>query len=253
MEIDLVNQEPVIDIQGLWFSYPNETVLEDVSFQISGNDFVAIVGPNGGGKTTLLKLILGLCLPDKGSISVFGSHPQRVRKRIGYMPQHSNVDPNFPATVMDVALMGRLGCANKLFARTDKTATRQALEMVGMDSLVGRAFASLSGGQRQRVLIARALASEPELLLLDEPAANLDIGIEEELLGYLAKLSKQMTVVLVSHDLGFVSSFVRRVVCVNRRVVVHPVHDITGEVIREVYGSDIHMIRHDHLHNGTTE
>ncbi len=248
-----MNQEPVIDIQDLWFSYPPETVLEDVSFQIGSNDFVAVVGPNGGGKTTLLKLILGLCLPDKGRITVLGSRPQHVRRRIGYMPQHSNVDPHFPATVMDVALMGRLGCTINPFARTDKTAARQALEMVGMDSLGGRSFASLSGGQRQRVLIARALASEPELLLLDEPTANLDIGVEEELLSYLAKLSKQMTVVLVSHDLGFVSSFVQRVVCVNRRIVVHPVHDITGEVIREVYGSDIHMVRHDHLHNGTAE
>ncbi len=246
-----MSQEPVIDIQGVWFSYPQETVLEDVTFQISSNDFVAIVGPNGGGKTTLLKLILGLCQPDKGSVSVFGSRPHRVRKRIGYMPQHSNVDPQFPATVMDVALMGRLGCRRGPFGRADKSAARTALEKVGIDNLSSRTFASLSGGQRQRVLIARALASEPELLLLDEPTANLDIGVEEELLGYLAKVSKQMTVVLVSHDLGFVSSYVQRVVCVNRRIVVHPVHDITGEVIREVYGSDIHMVRHDHLHNGT--
>lgn len=167
------------------------------------------------------------------------------------MPQHSNVDPNFPATVMDVALMGRLGCSRGLFTWADKKKARRAIEMVGMGSLAARSFSCLSGGQRQRVLIARALASEPELLLLDEPMANLDIGVEEELFGYLAKLSEQMTVIMASHDLGFVSSFVSRVICVNRNVVVHPIHDITGEIIREVYGSDIHMIRHDHLHNGT--
>lgn len=166
---------------------------------------------------------------------------------MGYMPQHGHHDPQFPVTVMDVVLMGRLGNRwGGRYARTDKEAARVALAEVGLGEVSTRLFQSLSGGQRQRVLIARALACEPDLLLLDEPMANVDVLVENRLVQILQELNRRMTILMVSHDLGFVADIVKSVVCVNRCVVVHPTSEITGEVIRDLYGGDIRLVRHDH-------
>lgn len=209
---------------------------------------MAVVGPNAGGKTTLLKLILGLLRPDKGRVLVFGLTPAKARPRIGYMAQQTSFDFQFPVSVLDVALMGRLGHHGPFgfFSAKDKRAALEALERVEMDNLRNRPFSHLSGGQRQRVLLARALASEPELLLLDEPTSNVDAAIETELFEILDELNRHMTIVVVSHDLGFVSCFVRSVACVNRRLALHPTSSITGEMIHELYGGDVQMVRHDH-------
>jgi zinc transport system ATP-binding protein len=240
---------PLIDIEDLTFAYRRDPVLSEVNLQIGGRDFVSIVGPNGGGKSTLVKLMLGLLSPSRGHVRVLGGRPETVRSRVGYMPQHSQADPQFPARVMDVVLMGRLGQGWSLgpASRADRQAAIRALEHVEAAELARKRFSSLSGGQQQRVLIARAMASEPELLLLDEPMANLDLAVEANLYAHLEALSRTVTVVMVSHDLGFVSQFVRTVVCVNRRVVVHPVAEITGEIISEMYGGHVHMVQHDHL------
>ena len=152
-----------ISIKDLWFSYDGHPVLEDVNLSIPQGDFVSVVGPNGGGKTTLLKLVLGLLRPSQGEVRVFGAPPEQATRRIGYMPQQTQLDPQFPATVMDVALMGRLGHGRPFgpYSKKDKEVVSGALDQVGLYDLHKKAFSSISGGQRQRLFIARALACEP--------------------------------------------------------------------------------------------
>lgn len=247
-----MKNEPVIQLEHVSFGYNGYRVLEDVSLTIYERDFLCIVGPNAGGKTTLLKLILGLLKPGSGTVRVFGQSPVKTRSRMGYMPQHASLDPLFPVSVMDVVLMGKLGNGNKfgLFRKSDREAAMEALARVELCDIRKRAFSDLSGGQRQRVLIARALVSDPEILLLDEPTANVDAAVETGFYELLSQLNEKMTVALVTHDLGFVSHYVKGVACVNRRVVVHPTSEITGEMIQEMYGCDMHMVRHDTLIQG---
>jgi len=243
-----MKQNTLVSFQNVTFSYDGAPVLEEVSFTIQERTFISIVGPNAGGKTTLLKLMLGLLKPSRGTIEIFGQPPEKARPRIGYMPQYVQFDPNFPVTVLDVVLMGRLGNGMRLgpYGKTDKAIALEALHKLEMDKARNRPFMALSGGQRQRVLIARALTAEPELLLLDEPTANVDMAVETELFELLHAMSETITVVVVSHDLGFVSQYVQSVVCVNRRVMMHPTTAVTGEVISALYGADVRMVRHNH-------
>jgi len=240
--------ENAIEIDDLWFSYNSQPVLEAVNLRIARGEMASLVGPNGGGKTTLLKLMLGLLAPDRGEVRIFGQSPQDVRPPVGYMPQHASFDPKFPVNVTDVVLMGRLGRSASLgpYGRADRQAAAAALEEVRLADLAGRPFSELSGGQRQRVLIARALVSQPELLLMDEPTASLDVGVEQEFHALLRGLGRRLTVVVVSHDIGFVSEIVGKVVCVRRTVAVHPTAELTGELIRDLYGQDVRLVRHDH-------
>ena len=237
-----------ITCRDLEFGYDGKPVLRNVSLAIPEGDFVCVVGPNGSGKTTLLKLALGLLKPSSGTIEIYGQRPERSRGRIGYVPQHPRLDPLFPVSAMDVVLMGRLGRTRAFGAwrAEDREQALRALDEVGLTDRAGHHFASLSGGQKQRVLIARALAGDPDLLLLDEPTAGLDAHIEEGFYRLLQELNQRLTIVLVSHDLGFVSGFVRSVVCVGQEVVVHPTSEITGQVIADLYGSDMRLVRHDH-------
>jgi zinc transport system ATP-binding protein len=250
-----VNGEPVVTMKDVYFSYDGFPVIEETNLRVETHDFLAIVGPNGGGKTTLLKLILGLLHPAKGTVSVFGDTPERARGRIGYVAQNITVDQRFPVNVMDVVLMGRLGRKGSFgpYRKADKEAARQALREVEMLELHRRPFSALSGGQRQRVLIARALCSEPELLLLDEPTSNLDVHVERQIYELLGELNGRLTVVLVSHNLQFVSKFVKNVACVKRRVVTHPTCEITDEILKDFFGSDYLMVRHDLVHEGGHE
>ena len=241
-----MSAQPVVEIRDVSFAYDGTPVLEDVDLTIDDREFVSIVGPNGGGKTTLIKLLLGLLKPTAGTVRVYGASPVEARRRIGYMPQHTNLDPQFPVRVIDVVLMGRLGARFGPFREEDKKAAKTALRELEIEELARRPFSALSGGQRQRVLIARALAAEPDLLLLDEPTANLDLHVESELYELLKRLNDRLTIVLVSHDLGFVSQYVQSVVCVKRNVIVHPTTEITGETISEIYGGDMRLVRHDH-------
>ena len=238
----------VVEFQSVSFAYERQLVLEKVSLSIQQGDFVSIVGPNGGGKTTMLKLMLGLLTPKTGAVRLFGETPRRTRKRVGYTPQFLQVDYCFPVSVFDVVLMGRLqeGKWKARYDKTDKTAAEQALETMRLAEMKKASFRNLSGGQRQRVLIARALCANPELLLLDEPTSNIDPSSEEILFEILGELNKQLTIALVSHDIGFVSRLVKTVICVNRTVAVHPTSALNVQMIREIYGSDeIQMIRHD--------
>ncbi len=228
------------------FAYKKQNIIEDVDLQIQKGEFASIVGPNGGGKTTLLKLILGLIKPDKGTIHLFGKAPDKVRHKIGYMPQYAHLDMDFPATVMDVVLMGRLSNKTLWFSKKDRTESLKAIDEVGMASYVKTGYNELSGGQKQRILIARALCSNPDILLLDEPTANIDHQTEENLFSILQKLNSKMTILLVSHDLGFVSKYVKSVICVNRQVVIHPTTQMNGRLIKDIYHGDLKMVRHDH-------
>ena len=213
----------IVELSDVWFGYePGVPALEGVNFKIERGRSGCIVGPNGGGKSTLMRLLLGLLTPQKGKIRVFGTTPVAARPHIGYMPQYHQLDAAFPVTVFEVVLMGRMrkGFWGR-YAAADREAACRALEEMGIPELASRSFSELSGGQRQRVLIARALASEPELLLLDEPTANIDPGAEEQFYATLDVLRKRMTVLTVSHDLGFVNREIDLVICVNRRVTVH--------------------------------
>ncbi|MEN6406853.1 MAG: ABC transporter ATP-binding protein [Thermoguttaceae bacterium] len=236
---------PAISLSDVTFSYGGPPVLENVTLSIAERAAVSVVGPNGGGKTTLVRLMLGLLTPQRGEVRVFGQSPVRTRRRIGYMPQHMQHDPLFPVTVMDIVLMGRLAGYFGWPGRADRQAAVDALAQVDMDAYGRQTYASLSGGQRQRVLIARALCGNPDLLLLDEPTSNVDSLVEGRLLDLLRQLNRRMTIVMVSHDLGFVSGLVREVLCVNRRVAVHPTGEMTGATIHDLYGGDVRVVRHN--------
>lgn len=242
--------KPIIRLENISFSYNNGPVLEDVSFNVGPRDYVSIVGPNGGGKTTLLKLILGLVKPDSGRIVVFDQTPERARPKIGYVPQQFQFDSKFPIRVVEVVLMGCLNRTSRLggYRQVDRNAAMAALHEMDLADVCQRHFSELSGGQRQRVLIARALAAEPQLLLLDEPTAHIDSGSQSELYEYLQGLNQRMAVVVVTHDATFVASFVKSVLCVNRHVVKHPTSEITDDMITKLHGGEVRYVRHDHIH-----
>lgn len=238
--------ETDISLNHVTFTYRQQPILENVSLTVPEKEFACVVGPNGGGKTTLLKLILGLIHPDEGKIQVLGTTPEKARNRMGYMPQYAHLDMNFPATVLDVVLMGRLKQRGFWFSAKDRARAMDAIDTVGMTPYAHAGFNALSGGQRQRVLIARALCSRPKILLLDEPTANVDHETEENLFSILTSLNREMTILVVSHDLGFVSKYVKTVICVNRRLVIHPTTVMNGTMIKDIYYGDLKMVRHDH-------
>lgn len=247
-----MDKRSVVVMDGVSFSYNGHRVIENAQMVVREHDLLAIVGPNGGGKTTLLKIILGLLKPSHGSLTVFDKTPREARPLIGYMPQHAHLDPKFPICVKDVVLMGRLGHSFPLwrYTRKDRTVAERVLRELHLWDHRKTHYSELSGGQRQRVLIARALATEPRLLLLDEPTAGLDSVFGSELFGILKQLTERLTVVMVSHDLSFVSEHVGTVVCVNRKVLVHPTSEITGAVVDELYGAPVKVVRHDLLNSG---
>ncbi len=241
--------DPVILAEGVSFSYGGALALEGVDLTVNRGEAVCVVGPNGGGKSTLVKLILGLLKPDRGRLLLLGAHPEQTRSRVGYMPQYAHFDPRFPVTIMDVVLMGRLGeSLGGPYTAADRERALEALEEMQLRELAQKPFSDLSGGQRQRVLIARALVCTGELLILDEPTTNIDPFFETSLFEILQELNKRMSILMVTHDLGFASKFFKKVVCVNCRTVIHPTSEISGETIKELYGGDICMIRHDRSH-----
>ncbi len=242
----------VIQVDGVSFAYDRAgTVLSDATFSITRGDFACFIGPNGGGKTTLVKLLLGLLQPDAGTIRVFGAAPETARPRIGYMPQSAGLDPAFPVTATDVVLMARIASARRIgpYGRDHQRVAADALAAVGLAETGHRPFSSLSGGQRQRVLIARALACEPDLLLLDEPTSNLDLHSQNAFYDLLHELNKRLTLVIVSHDVTFISKYIQTVVCVNHCVDVHAAGEIAGDFVSEMYGHDMRMIAHEHTHD----
>lgn len=245
-----MDAEPIIVCRDVSFSYDGPLVLEGATLSVAPKDFVCVIGPNGGGKTTLIRLMLGLIEPLRGKVEVLGRSPKLARSRVGYMPQRAHLDPEFPVSVLDVVLMGRLGHGPGFgpHRRSDRAVAERVLAEVGLPEMGRRPFSSLSGGQRQRVLIARALACEPELLLLDEPTANLDPSVQESLYALLRDLNERLTVVLVSHDVGFVSVFFRTVICVNRTVHLHPTSELTAKRVADMYGREVRLLHYPSGH-----
>jgi zinc transport system ATP-binding protein len=239
--------DPVIECRDIVVRYGPVTVLDRVSFSVPERTTLCVVGPNGGGKSTLLKVLLGLIKPQAGSVSVLGMEPRRARLRVGYMPQHVEIDPLFPIDVEGIVRMGRLRAGGLgFYSREDRKATRRALEEVDLWEQRREAFINLSGGMKQRVLIARALVNDPELLLLDEPTAMVDAHVEARLLEHLKSLHDRMTILLVSHDAAFVSGLVDKVLCVNRSAELHPLAKVGDRAIERLYGGPVQAVLHHH-------
>ncbi|EIC22202.1 metal ABC transporter ATP-binding protein [Thiorhodovibrio frisius] len=240
--------EVVISAQALSFSYDAVRVLDAVTLDVRRGEFLGLVGPNAGGKSTLLKLILGLLEPTAGRLWVLGQAPRQARRRIGYVPQYPAFARDFPITVADAVLMGRLGTRRLMlrYAPQDRAAVTRALREVEAEDLARRPIGKLSGGQLQRVLLARALVGEPEILILDEPTANIDQRVEGEIFELLAQLNARMTILVVSHDIAFISGYVSRVACLNRTLVCHTTGTVDGRVITDLYGERVRGILHDH-------
>ena len=236
----------VVRLEDVWVRYNGVPILEGINLAIEQDDFLGIIGPNGGGKTTLLKIILGLISPSRGKVFVLGKPPEKSRSKIGYVPQHNLFDRDFPISVGDVVLMGRYGKSGlfRRYSSEDRRATQDALQTVGMLDYKERQMGKLSGGELQRIFIARALVAEPKLLLLDEPTASVDPAMQTEFYELLEKLKKQMAIVLVSHDISAVSIYVDKLACLNRQLHYHGSKEITPEILEATYKCPVQMIAH---------
>jgi zinc transport system ATP-binding protein len=251
---------PAIDIHALNFSYGSVPTLSGIELQVAEGEFLGIVGPNAGGKSTLLKLILGLLEPQSGSIKVLGHTSNMASRLLGYVPQYPSFPRDFPISVEQVVQLGRLGLDRNGGQRggkwhalwpgrvssADREAVGRSLAEVEAADIAKRQIGSLSGGQLQRVLLARALVGAPRILILDEPTANIDQRMESEIFDLLKVLNARMTILVVSHDVAFISRYVGRVACINRTLVCHNTDAIDGNVIQELYGEHVRMIAHSH-------
>ena len=227
----------IVKIKNVDFAYNGEYVLRNVSLTINQNDFIAMIGPNGGGKTTLLKLMLGLLKPDRGDISILGRSTQKASSFIGYVPQDVHLNQTFPITAIDIVLMGKLD-PKKRWAKksvSNRQEAMSALDRLEMATHAEKKIGELSGGQRQRVFIARALVTQPKLLLLDEPTASIDTKGQADFFRLLKELNAEIAILVVSHDLLVVSRYVKSVACVNRELHYHNQAEITGDMLETMY------------------
>lgn len=237
----------VLELERVSFRRDGRLILDEVSAVLSPGDFVALVGPNGAGKTTLLHLVLGLLRPDSGRISLFGASTGQGLAQIGYVPQHGRFDRNFPMTVRAMVAQACLPSGWQLARRASsllEEVVDEALHRCGLNNLAERRLDALSGGEMQRALIARALATRPRLLVLDEPTASIDPSGQEALFDLLAELNREMTVLVVSHDLDLTSRYARRVWCLNRCLHVHDTVDLTAEALARLYGYPVRLVDH---------
>ncbi len=226
----------IIEIRDLWYAANDQTVLKNVNLEIQAGDFTAMIGPNGGGKTTLLRIMLGLLKPHKGTVRVFGKTPLEVSHRIGYVPQNVDINRQFPISALDVVLMGKLK-PGKRWSRPsdhDRLAAHQALEKMEMGIYCKRKIGELSGGQRQRVFIARALVTDPEILFLDEPTSSIDTKGQAEFYDLLKELNQDITIIVVSHDLLMLANYVKSVACVNQSLHYHDQTRVAGENLETI-------------------
>ncbi len=239
-----------VEVTDLSFSYNGALILKNISFHLKQGDFLGIIGPNGGGKTTLLKLLLGIMAPDKGRIRILGQAPLDAKHHVGYVPQFTDFNLSFPISALDVVLMGRLRRSRigKPYSHEDRLAAEKTLEEVGMWEYRHVLVGELSGGQRQRVFIARALATQPEIIFLDEPTAGVDAEFETDLYSLLKELNKSATILLVTHDIGVISRHVKSVACVNRTLILHEEGKISTEMINMAYQCPVDLVAHGAPH-----
>jgi zinc transport system ATP-binding protein len=240
------SQLPVLSIQNLCAGYDNETILQNVNLEVYPNDFIGLIGPNGGGKSTLLKVVLGLISPKSGKINILGMDVRHGRQSIGYVPQFVESDRDFPVSVWDTVRMG-LSTGWRLFHRLslpEAARIKAALDQVDMLDLSSSAMGELSGGQRQRVFIARALVSNPKILLLDEPTASIDPNVTKDIYELLSQLNQKMAILLVSHDMMAVSSFTKTIACLNRKLIYHNSKELSSEILDNIYGCPVDLIAH---------
>jgi zinc transport system ATP-binding protein len=245
----------IIEFKHVSFGYTSEYILKDVSLSIHEGDYIGIIGPNGGGKTTLLKILVGLLEPQKGEIYLFGKDRKSFKERslIGYVPQKAaNFDATFPATVEEIVLMGRAAQRGlfKMITREDKVKVYESLQKVGMEDFAHRLIGQLSGGQQQRVLIARALALDPRILVLDEPTVGVDVHNQEQFYRLIKQLNQDLglTMIMVSHDIDVVANEVTELACINQELVYHgvPKEFIKENYLQKLYGKETKFILHDH-------
>ncbi len=235
-----------IQLNNVQLNIGSTLILDDINLTVEENEFIGIIGPNGGGKTSLLKIILGLLQPTKGEAFIFGKSAEFNASAVGYVPQQSEFTKEFPISVWDVVMMGRVG-GKGLFSRIskeDKQIVDESISMVNMSEFKSKTIGHLSGGQKQRVLIARALAMRPKILLLDEPTASVDTKTGQNVYELLHKLNETTTIVLVSHDMSAISRYVRKIACLNKTLVYHDSKEITKEMLEDTYQCPVDLIAH---------
>ena len=237
---------PIIQVDGLSASYDHKTVLSKVKLTVYEHDFLGVIGPNGGGKTTLIKSILGLHQPDTGKIRFFKQGKEVPEIKMGYLPQYNTIDKKFPISVYEVILSG-LSKQKSLFRRYNDEhheSVRQMIVRMGLEGLEHRAIGELSGGQLQRTLLGRALVSNPEVVILDEPSTYIDKRFETKLYSLLEEINQERAIILVSHDIGTVLKNVKTIACVNETVHYHPHTEVPTEWLEEHFGCPIEMLGH---------
>lgn len=238
-----VGAGPLLSLHEVSYGYGTQPVLDRVSLDVHRDDFLAIIGPNGGGKTTLVKLMLGLLQPWSGTIDrAFAPE----RGAVGYVPQHAVQDPVFPLEVADAVRMGRVGGKRFVarYTRDDDRRVGELLAELGLEALARRRVGELSGGEHQRVMLARALAGEPQLLVLDEPFASVDAESRATIQEILRRTNERVPVVLVTHDMSAVAADVRNVACINRELFYHGAGEVRAETLEHVYGCPVEMLAH---------
>ncbi|NMC53578.1 MAG: ABC transporter ATP-binding protein [Chloroflexi bacterium] len=241
-----MQNKPVIHIKNLWAGYGKDPILENVHLDIYPQDFVGLIGPNGGGKTTLIKVILGLLAPARGTVEIMGLPVEQGRRFVGYVPQFVEFDRAFPISVYEVVRMGLLNKRRLLnpFRPEDQQKIMDALEQVNLADLAHQPIGELSGGQRQRAYIARALVSQPAILLLDEPTASVDSHTSTTVFELLRELNQRVTILLISHDISAISSYVKTIGCLNRRLAYHAQKQITADMLQSTYQCPVDLIAH---------
>jgi zinc transport system ATP-binding protein len=235
----------LIELENVWAGYNGKMILEDINLSVVEKDFIGIIGPNGGGKSTLLKVILNLLNISKGTIKYFENAKEITEMRFGYLPQIISFDYKFPINVLDVALSGLMNKQKiiKRFTSDEKERAKTLLDKFGVYKFKNRPIGELSGGQIQRVLLSRALISSPSVLLLDEPNTFVDSNFEQELYDQLVELNNDIAIIIVSHDLGMISAYVKTIACVNQTLHYHPSNEINNEVLKS-YDCPIDLITH---------